>query len=130
MTLDGIVPDCRFNATEETAEPKDNMNKEQQKQAARFEREFRRLLISLKPDIADDYRATDDPDDDQPGMCVTFATTDFSSWSYQTGDNSFSGGCYGHPHWAVVYLNRRSNSRDLAHDAVEQLAESFECANT
>ena len=101
------------------------MNANQEKQARRFEREFTRLLKALKKDIDDDYRATDDPDDDKPGMCVTFATTDFSSWSYQTGDNSFPGGCYGHPHWAVVYLYRRSNSRELARDAVDQLCEAF-----
>lgn len=102
------------------------MTKDQEKQANTFVREFTRLLKALKQDIADDYRATDDPDDNIPGMCVTFATTDFSSWSYQTGDNSYTGGCYGHPHWAVVYLHRRSNSRELAEDAVGQLCDVFE----
>lgn len=90
--------------------------------------EWTKLLKSLKGDIADDYRATDDPDDNTPGMCVTIGFTPESedkdaSWSYQTGDNSYTGGAYGHPHWAVIYLYRRSNSRELAEEAADQIAE-------
>lgn len=64
--------------------------------------EIRSLLVSLKSDIGDDYRASDDPDDNIPGMCVTIGCTPGHwdkdsfpkewipySWSYQTGDNSF-----------------------------------------
>lgn len=101
------------------------MNKEQEKAARRFEREIAALLRELKPQIGDDYRATDDPDDDKPGMCVTVSTTDFSSWSYQTGDNSYTGGCYGHAHWAVIYLYRRSNCCDLAREAVSELCDLY-----
>lgn len=92
--------------------------------------DWTRLLVSLKRDIDDDYRATDDPDDNKPGMCVTIGFTPAdeqsgkdASWNYQTGDNSFTGGAYGHPHWAVIYLYRRSNSRELAEDAANQIAE-------
>jgi len=87
-------------------------------------KEWERLLKRLKPTIGDDYRATDDPEDDKPGMCVTFGVTveeDRSlSWSYQTGDNSYSGGAYGHPVWAVVYLYRRSNCAELAKEAMDE----------
>lgn len=91
-------------------------------------REWRNLLIALKPTIADDYRASDAPDDSTPGMCVTIgftpATEDTdASWSYQTGDNSYTGGAYGHPHWAVVSLYRRSNCRELAKDIADQLGD-------
>jgi hypothetical protein len=94
---------------------------------ARFAREWARLFITLKKDICDDYRATDDPDDNTPGMCVTIGFTPAdeernASWGYQTGDNSYSGGAYSHPHWAVVYLYRRSNSKELASDAANQIA--------
>lgn len=82
------------------------------------------LLISLKPDIADDFRASDDPDDTLPGMQVTIST-DGEQWNYQTGDNSFSGGCYGDPHWAVIYLYRRSNCRELAREAVNELRDAI-----
>lgn len=83
--------------------------------------EIRKLLILLKKEIRDEYRATDDPDDNMPGMCVTISTRDGSTWSYQTGDNSFTGSCYGDPHRAVVYLYRRSNCTELANQAYEEL---------
>jgi hypothetical protein len=87
------------------------------------------LIKALKKDIGDDDRATDDPDDDKPGMCVTIGWSPNGSgaWSYQTGDNSFTGGAYGHPHWAVVYINRRSNSREVVRDIHDQLMELASC---
>jgi len=89
---------------------------------ARTQNEWARLLRSLKPDIADEYRASEE--DMLPGMQVTFGVTlgeDGSlSWSYQTGDNSYTGGAYGHPVWAVVSLHRRSNSRELAKEAMDE----------
>lgn len=82
------------------------------------------LLISLKPDIHDDFRCDGDLEDDTPGMLVT-VSTDGEQWNYQTGDNSFSGACYGDPHWAVIYLYRRSNCRDLAREAVNELKDAI-----
>lgn len=91
-----------------------------------FEREIYKLLVSLKQDIDPDFRASNDPDDDKPGMQVTLGTDDeMNSWSYQTGDNSYTGGCYGKAHWAVISLYRASNCRELAHDAVEQMADGI-----
>lgn len=89
-------------------------------------REWRKLFVALKKDIGDEYRA--DEQDDRPGMSVTIGFTPESedkdaSWSYQTGDNSFSGGAYGHPHWAVISLYRTSNSTELANDCADQIAE-------
>lgn len=85
--------------------------------------EWTRLLKSLKKDIGDEYRASDDPDDETPGMQVTFGVTihkDGSlSWSYQTGDNSYTGGAYGHPYWGVVSLYRRPRSREVAEEAMD-----------
>lgn len=86
--------------------------------------ELAALLRSLKANIGDDYRASDDPEDDAPGMCVTVGwSPESGDWSYQTGDNSFTGGAYRYPHWGVISLYRRSNSRDLARDIQDQLAE-------
>lgn len=82
------------------------------------------LLIGLKSQIDDDYRCSDDPDDNTPGMLVTVSTNDMRSWSYQTGDNSYTGGCYGDSHWSVIYLFRRSNCKSLAIDAVNELADA------
>lgn len=87
--------------------------------------EIASLLRSLKSQIDDDFRCSDDPDDNTPGMCVTVSTSDMRSWNYQTGDNSYSGGCYGDPHWSVIYLYRRSNCKQLAEDAVSELADAY-----
>jgi len=45
------------------------------------------------------------------------------SWDYQTGDNSFSGAAYGHPHWATTTLFPRSNSQELAKEVLDQILE-------
>lgn len=101
-------------------------NTSQSKTEKRFASEIASLLISLKSQIDDDFRASDSPDDNTPGMQVTVSTDDdMQSWNYQTGDNSYSGGCYGDPHWAVIYLYRRSNCNELATEAVNELAESI-----
>lgn len=88
--------------------------------------ELRKLFISLKRTIGDDYRCTLDSspgaEEGPPSMDVTIGwEPDDGSWNYQTGDNSYTGGAYGYPHWAVVYLDRRSNSTELARDVREQL---------
>lgn len=81
-----------------------------------------RMFVALKGHIGDDYRA--DPEDESPGMCVTVGwSPDTGRWDYQTGDNSYTGGAYGHPHWAVVSLYRRSDSRALAREVRSQLAD-------
>ena len=98
---------------------KETMNKKTLRQ---MEREIRALLISLKREIGDEYRCSDDPEDNAPGMLVTVATNDGITWSYQTGDNSYSGGCYGCQHWSLIYLYRRSNCTELAASAVDELA--------
>lgn len=99
-----------------------------EKEYARLERDITKLLKSLKPDIGDEYRASED--DTCPGMQVTIGATpngDGSlSWHYQTGDNSYSGGAYGHANWGVIYLYRRSNCAELAHGAVQEIADSIE----
>lgn len=82
-------------------------------------KEVRELLISLKSDICDDYRIDDE--DSIPGMVVTIGYSPNGNWNYQTGDNSFTGGAYGYPHWAVVYLYRRSNCTTLARDVIDEL---------
>lgn len=86
------------------------------------------LLKSLKREIGDEYRASEE--DSIPGMQVTLATNDGASYAYQTGDNSFSGSCYGCKHWHVVYLYRSSNCLELAREAVSELKGMVEEAKT
>lgn len=84
-----------------------------------------KLLRSLKPKIADEYRCTNDPDDNTPGMLVTIGASPDGSWHYQTGDNSYSGGAYSHAYWGLVYLHRRTNSREAARQAIDEIAEGM-----
>ena len=97
--------------------------KELNRRARVIEKDLRRLLIALKPDICDDYRESPD---DLPGFDVTIGLdADCDAWDYQTGDNSFSGGAYAFPYWGVGRLCRRSNCTELAAqivaDAIEQI---------
>lgn len=87
--------------------------------------EIVRLLVSLKREIGEEYRVSDDPDDNIPGIQVTVGASIDGSWSYQTGDNSFTGGAYSHPHWGVGSLYRRSNSRQLADDILSQIEDGM-----
>ena len=83
------------------------------------------LVRHIKSRIEDDYRAFED--DDTPGIQLTVGyDPEDSSWSYQTGDNSFMGSAYGFPHWAVVGVYRRSNSREVARDIQDQIYELIE----
>lgn len=101
----------------------------EEKEYHKLEREVTKLLKSLKSEIADEFRASDDPEDNTPGMQVTIGATPNEEggldWDYQTGDNSYTGGAYGHHHWGVGYLYRRSNSREVAHGIVDEIAESI-----
>lgn len=85
-------------------------------------REIASLLVELKKYIGDDYRASEE--DTTPSMCVTIGANENGEWSYQTGDNSFTGNAYGKPFWGVVSLYRNSNCRELAKDAIAQIDEA------
>ena len=84
-------------------------------------KQIRQLLIELKNQIRDEYRAFEDDDSDVPSMQITIATTDGKTWGWQTGDNSYTGGAYSFRHWHVLCLERRSNSTALAREAVHEL---------
>lgn len=82
-----------------------------------------RLVRQVKKEIRDDYV---DEGDTLPSLCLTIgADTTTGDWSYQTGDNSYTGGAYGYPAWAVVTVYRRSNSIELARDIRAQLSDLF-----
>jgi hypothetical protein len=58
---------------------------------------------------------------DEGGLYVTIATNDEGiSLGYQTGDNSFSGGAYGLPNWALVDLICSDTVADIVADVVGQ----------
>ena len=59
------------------------------------------------------------------GLQITIATNDDGDlWNYQTGDNSFTGGCYGLPHWAVNEIDEDSDMGELLESIFEQLEEA------
>ena len=58
------------------------------------------------------------------GLDITFATdNDGESWNYQTGDNSFTGGCYSLPHWTVHYIDEDTIDSELIADVLAGLSE-------
>jgi len=93
--------------------------------------EVRKLLISLKHIIEDEHRCSCDEENlldgerALPGMDVTIACNKLSSkdWSWQTGDNSYTGGAYHYQNWAFINLYRRSNCSELAQNVIDQLDE-------
>ena len=95
--------------------------------------EFREDMVLLAkqliPSIDDDYRI-EGQDDDTPTMQVTVGCecpSDLSmSWSYQTGDNSFTGGAYGYAFWGIAYLTRDSKPEDFADEVISSLEENDE----
>lgn len=82
------------------------------------------LIKSVIDDIDDDCRTSDDPDDATPGINLTIGySPDDGSWGYQTGDNSFTGGAYGHPHWSVQGVYRDTNPEELADEIMSEIAD-------
>lgn len=87
--------------------------------------EITALLKELQKDIGEEYRASED--DDTPSMQVTIALDDnLDRWTYQTGDNSFSGSCYHYPYWGVDTLTRESDCAELADELIELVADGIE----
>lgn len=93
-------------------------------------KDLRELFILLKKEI--DYSDFDKSDDDNiPGLDVTIGCTfDFDdasiSWNYQTGDNSYTGGAYGHPEWFTCFVMKRTNCRELANDIINEIRDRIQ----
>ena len=88
------------------------------------------LIKQLKPAIEGNFSAYEeiDPEDagDPPSMLLTVGwSAESGEWSWQTGDNSYTGGAYHYPTWATVAIHRRSNSKELARDIRNQLSEAI-----
>ena len=86
---------------------------------------------SFKDDLLDVIRyaiSTVDPDDfegehedDIAYNDLTVGMNDSGEWSFQTGDNSFTGGAYGYAHWAVVSVFEDSDPEEVFQEVVSQL---------
>ena len=92
-----------------------------------FQAEIATLLGHLQRDIDDSYRASGLEDADVPSMDVTVGASvnddGAISWGYQTGDNSFTGGAYGHPWWGCASLTREDDPAFIAEAIVDQIAD-------
>lgn len=83
--------------------------------------EIAELVRSIKPAICDSYVEFEG---DTPSICLTIGhNPETGAWSYQTGDNSYTGGAYGYPNWAVGYVTRRCDSHQVARDLIAELHE-------
>jgi hypothetical protein len=74
------------------------------------------LVAELAPTIGAEYRAEGC---DGPSMGLTIGAN-ARGWTYQTGDNSFSGSAYSYRDWAVTTLEPDSNAFEVADDIVSQ----------
>ena len=70
---------------------------------------------------------TGEPDEDSaPWQDLTVGMNTRGEWSWQTGDNSFTGAAYGYPHWAVVSIGLHPSDLDMEdtyEEIVSQLAD-------
>jgi hypothetical protein len=99
------------------------------KQLPGLKKEIRELFIAIKKDtdwkqLRKDFEECSD--DETPNVTVTIGCSfDFDnneiSWNYQTGDNSYVGGAYGHPEWFLTYIFSRSNCTELAKDIIDEI---------
>lgn len=66
-------------------------------------------------------------DNDDSGMQITISVNkDCTTWSYQSGDNSYTGSCYGDPYWGVNYLDKDTNAYDAADYLIQDLSEQIQ----
>lgn len=57
-------------------------------------------------------------------VCLTVGwTPETGGWHYQTGDNSYTGGAYGHAIWAVVWITSDSIPDEVADEILNELAD-------
>lgn len=94
------------------------------KQLPALRHEIYDLLVAIK-NWTDWYELSSSNSNGDPGYIdVTIGLTfgeDCISWNYQTGDNSFTGGAYGHPEWFTTALSRRSNCKEIAKDVISDI---------
>jgi len=101
------------------------------KQLPSLRQELYSLLVAIKKDadwynLRRDFRESVSDPSDSPYVDVTIGCTfNFTegciAWSFQTGDNSFTGGAYSHSEWFTTSILSRSNCKDLAKDLIEEI---------
>jgi len=63
-------------------------------------------------------------------MELTISCSDKGNdWQFQTGDNSFSGGCYSHNNWSVNWVDADTDMLTLHEHVIEELNERLDYVN-
>ena len=63
----------------------------------------------------------DDTEDECSNQLTVGLPNSGDEWSYQTGDNSYIGGAYCFPHWAVVSFDNETTIDELFSDLMEEI---------
>ena len=84
-----------------------------------------KALVPQVQSILENYLPDTHESVDAETLQMTFASDDLQAMAFQSGDNSFSGACYGLKHWGVVELGTDSDCEELAIEVVEQIADGF-----
>jgi hypothetical protein len=79
------------------------------------------LILDLRKDI-EPYMVEEEGD--EPSIQLTVGWSHKTgNWGWQSGDNSFTGGAYGFPHWGIVYITSTGDEAELALDLKDQIEE-------
>jgi len=81
---------------------------------------WRDTATEIESEALNDYPDTQE----YIGLGLTIACSENgNSWNFQTGDNSYTGGVYGLPHWAVTSIQPDSDPLEVYEDVIDQLEE-------
>lgn len=82
------------------------------------------VINAVKKEIDDDMIQEGG---DEPSIQITISTDRAcGQWSYQTGDNCYSGSCYGDPYWGVGRIHRDTDASELVRELIEDLANQID----
>ena len=102
-------------------------------QSTDFRNQITRLVSVIQAEYINHYR--DDEDIDY--LQLTVGSHDETThpqyrdvdteidWGFQTGDNSYTGGAYGFPNWAVAYIDDEVEISSVVDDIIDELEEQF-----
>jgi hypothetical protein len=76
-------------------------------------------LVAIEPDLKDLIYC----------QLTVGASGNSKEFGYQTGDNSYTGGAYGYPLWAIVSVDIYSHPKSVAKDIRDQIAELWHGEN-
>ena len=94
-----------------------------------FYDDMEELIHSLSKDLAmhaNEFEFEFDVNGEGVYTELTVGMNEKGEWGWQSGDNSFTGGAYGYPHWAVIHVApdmTNGEVEDAAEDIARQLAD-------